>query len=66
LKLFIDAPFAIGLGPVAPRWLTDQRAVDAEMLSGQKPLHPRLRQQRRQKPRSNFTVEQPVTVLRKR
>ena len=43
----------------------DQRAVDAEVLARQKPLHPRLRQQRRQEARGDRPFEETIAVLGK-
>ncbi len=44
----------------------NQRAVDAEVVVRQKPLHPRLRQNRRQELARHVALKQPVTILRKR
>ena len=43
----------------------DERPIDAEVVGREKPLHFRLRHQRRKKSRGDSAIQQTVTVLRK-
>jgi hypothetical protein len=60
----INGPAAVlGLEALHRRPGFDERAVDAEVVAGQQPLHPGLGKQRRQEPGCDVARQQAVAVL---
>ncbi len=57
------APFAIGLEPMAPRWLTNERAVNREVFIGNQVLHAWLAKNRRHEPGRGVALQKSVPVF---